>query len=103
MKLCIVQTTCRDMEEAKNIAKILLNKKLAACIQISNIESLYTWNDELCEDKEKLLSIKTKKKNFKKIEREIKENHSYDLPEIIAIDIENISKEYKNYIGENTK
>ncbi|WP_428024487.1 divalent-cation tolerance protein CutA [Arcobacter sp.] len=103
MKLCIVQTTCKDMEEAKNIAKTLLNKKLAACIQISDIESLYTWNNELCEDKEKLLSIKTKKKNFKKIQREIKENHSYDLPEIISIDIENVSKEYKNFIGENTK
>lgn len=103
MKPCIVQTTCKDMDEAKKIAKILLKKRLAACIQISNVVSLYTWNNKLCDDNEKLLSIKTKKKNFKKIQREIKENHSYDLPEIISIDIENVSKEYKKFIGENTK
>lgn len=103
MKICIIQTTCKDMQEAKTISKILLEKRLAACIQISSIESLYIWKDELCEDNEKLISIKTKKKNFKKIQREIKENHSYDLPEIIAIDIENVSKEYKNFINENCK
>ncbi len=103
MKPSIVQTTCKDMNEAKKIAKILLKKKLAACIQISDVVSLYTWNNKLCDDNEKLLSIKTKKKNFKKIQREIKENHSYDLPEIISIDIENVSKEYKKFIGDNTK
>ena len=103
MKLCIIQTTCKDIDEAKKIAKILIEKKLAACVQISNIESLYVWNDELCNDNEKLVSIKTKKKNFEKIQRKIKENHSYDLPEIIAIDIENASEEYKKYIGDNIK
>lgn len=55
------------------------------------------------EDKEYLLFIKTKKENFKKIKRKIKENHSYDLPEILAIKITNISKEYFNFIGDNTK
>jgi periplasmic divalent cation tolerance protein len=103
MKLCIIQTTCKDIDEAKKIAKILIEKKLAACVQISDIESLYVWNDELCNDNEKLVSIKTKKKNFEKIQRKIKENHSYDLPEIIAIDIENASEEYKKYIGDNIK
>jgi periplasmic divalent cation tolerance protein len=103
MKLCIIQTTCKDIDEAKKIAKILIEKKLAACVQISDIESLYVWNEELCNDNEKLVSIKTKKKNFEKIQRKIKENHSYDLPEIIAIDIENASEEYKKYIGDNIK
>jgi len=103
MKLAIVQTTCEDINEAKKIAKILLDEKLAACIQISDVQSLYIWKDKLCNDNEKLLSIKTKKKNFKKIQRKIKENHSYDLPEIILIDIEDASKEYKKFIGENAK
>jgi len=103
MKLCIIQTTCKDINEAKKIAKILIKKELAACVQISSIESLYMWNNELCNDNEKLLSIKTKKKNFEKIQRKIKENHSYDLPEIISIDIENVSKEYKNFIAKSCK
>ena len=103
MKLAIVQTTCEDINEAKKIAKILLDEKLAACIQISDVQSLYIWKDKLCNDNEKLLSIKTKKKNFKKIQRKIKENHSYDLPEIISIEIEDASKEYKKFIGESCK
>ena len=99
----IIQTTCANKKEAKKIAKVLIEKKLAACIQISDVESIYMWKNEICNDKEKLLNIKTKKENFEKIKRKIKELHSYDLPEIIAIEITNISDEYKKFIGENTK
>lgn len=99
----IIQTTCSSEEEAKNIAKALVKEKLAACIQVQNVESFYMWNGSFCEDKEKLLIIKTKKKYFKKIQSRIKELHSYDVPEIISIKIDNLSKEYKNFIGENTK
>ena len=103
MKTIIIQTTCKTKKEAQKITKILLRDKLAACVQITNIKSFYTWKNKLCKDNEKLLSIKTKKKNFTKIKRQIKEIHSYDLPEIIAIDITKISKKYLKYIGENTK
>ena len=103
MSLIIVQTTCPNKEEASNIAKSLIENKLAACIQMSEIESFYMWEDEFCNDKEILLNIKTKKENFKKIQSKIKELHSYDVPEIISIDIDKASKEYKNFIKENTK
>lgn len=99
MKAIIVQTTCAS----KKIAKILVQEKLAACVQLSKINSLYSWENKLCVDKEVLLSIKTKKENFKKIQRKIKENHSYDLPEIIAIQITNASKEYLQFIEGNTQ
>jgi len=102
MKISIVQTTCASKKEAKKIAKILIEKKLAACVQITQVQSLYMWNNKLCTDKEKLLFIKSKTKHFKKIEREIKENHSYDLPEIIEIKITNASKEYLQFIGESS-
>lgn len=103
IKIIIVQTTCDNKKEAKEIAKVLLKNKLAACIQISKINSFYTWKNELCDEKEFLLSIKTKKENFKKIKRKIKEIHSYDLPEIISIDISNASKEYTKFIEDNSK
>ncbi|MFA6788189.1 MAG: divalent-cation tolerance protein CutA [Arcobacteraceae bacterium] len=103
MKAIIVQTTCASKKEAKKIAKILVQEKLAACVQLSKINSLYSWENKLCVDKEVLLSIKTKKENFKKIQRKIKENHSYDLPEIIAIQITNASKEYLQFIEGNTQ
>jgi len=103
MKAIIIQTTCSSKTEAKKIAKILIDKNLAACVQISKINSIYKWNKKICEDKEYLLYIKTKKENFRKIQRKIKENHSYDLPEILAIKMINASKEYLNFIGDNTK
>lgn len=103
MKAIIVQTTCSSKKEAKYIAKILIKKKLAACVQLRKIKSFYYWKNKLCVDKEVLLSIKTKKENFKKIQRKIKENHSYDLPEIIEIQITNASIEYLQFIKGNTK
>ena len=103
MKPIIIQTTCSSKKEAKKIAKILIRKKLAACVQVSKINSIYKWDEKICEDNEYLLYIKTKKENFRKIQRKIKENHSYDLPEILTIKITNASKEYLNFIGDNTK
>ena len=102
MTITLIQTTCASRTEAKNIAKILIDSKLAACVQLSEVESFYTWNDEFCSDNETLVSIKTRKENFEKVKSKIKELHSYDVPEIICVDIENVSKDYKKFIGENT-
>ena len=101
MSLIIVQTTCGTKEEAKRIAKVLIEKKLAACVQMSEIESFYMWEENFCNDNEFLLNIKTKKENFKKIKSKIKELHSYDVPEIIGLDISDVSKEYKKFIEKN--
>ena len=99
----VVQTTCASKDEAKKIAKILVKDKLAACVQIKKIESIYAWKGKIEDEVEFQVMIKTKKENFKKIKRIIKENHSYDLPEIIAINIAGTSKQYLNYLGENIK
>jgi len=101
MKVIIVQTSCRSKEEAQNIAKSLINAKLAACVHMSKINSFYNWENKFCEDKEYLLTIKTKKGNYKKIERKIKENHSYDVPEIIALPIKKLDNNYKTFINES--
>jgi periplasmic divalent cation tolerance protein len=102
MNLVIIQTTCSSNEEAKKIAEVLVKEKLAACIQLSQIESLYTWHEKFCCDNETLMSIKTRKENFEKVKSKIKELHSYDVPEIIQIDITNASKKYLKFIGDNT-
>lgn len=101
MKAILIQTTCSSKEEAKIIAKILIEEKLAACIQMSEINSFYMWEKEFCNDEEILLSIKTKKENFKKIKSKIKELHSYDVPEIISLDINDTSKDYRKFIDKN--
>jgi len=102
MNIVVIQTTCSSKEEAKKIAKVLIVEKLAACVQLSEIESFYNWNNEFCCDNETLLNIKTIKENFEKIKSRILELHSYDLPEIIQLDITNASEEYLKFIGENT-
>ncbi|MGJ0362726.1 divalent-cation tolerance protein CutA [Aliarcobacter cryaerophilus] len=102
MKAVIVQTTTSNEEEAKKIAKILIQDKLAACVQLKDIESLYNWDGKLCCEIETLLSIKTKKELFSKVKSKILELHSYDTPEIIELDISNISEDYLKFIKENT-
>ena len=71
MKAVIVQTTTSNEEEAKKIAKILIQDKLAACVQLKDIESLYNWGGKLCCERETLLSIKTKKELFSKVKSKI--------------------------------
>ncbi len=102
MKIVLIQTTCGTKEEARKIAKVLIEEKLAACIQMFEIESFYNWNNEFCCDNETLLNIKTRKDNFEEIKSRILELHSYDLPEIIQLDITNTSEEYLNFIKGNT-
>ena len=101
MNPIIVQTTCSSKQEAKIIAKALIEKKLAACVQMYEIESFYNWDSKLCNDFETLLNIKTIKENFEKVKSKIKELHSYDVPEIIQIDITNANEEYLRFMGEN--
>ncbi|KLD99070.1 divalent-cation tolerance protein CutA [Aliarcobacter butzleri] len=102
MKTIIIQTTCSSEEEARNIAKILIEEKFAACVQLSQIKSFYNWDNQFCSDKETLLNIKTRKKHFKKIKSKIKELHSYDVSEIIQLDISKSSKKYLKFIKDNT-
>lgn len=99
----LIFTTAATKEEAKKIAKALLQQKLAACVQLSNIESFFIWEDSVNEEHEVLLLIKAKAGNFTEIESCIKSVHSYKVPEIVQIDIEEGSLQYLNWIDSVTK
>ncbi|NQY21623.1 MAG: divalent-cation tolerance protein CutA [Campylobacteraceae bacterium] len=101
--MIIIQTSTKCKTEAKYIASVLIKDELAACIQISKVESLYMWKKKIENEKEFVLTIKTKRSNFKKIKSIIKKIHSYDLPEIISFKVKKASKEYKEYIYKNVK
>lgn len=103
MRFIEVKTAFEVEEEAKEMAEYLLNEKLIACGQISKIESHYNWNKERFCEKEFFLVMKTKKSLFKGLEKVIKEKHSYEVAEIITTPINHLSKEYANWIIENTK
>jgi periplasmic divalent cation tolerance protein len=101
-KLKIIYITCPNIEEAKNIAKELLEKKLIACANMLPIESLYVWEDKLTEDKEIVLLLKTKQEKANIVEEEIKKIHSYDIPCILKLDAE-ANPEYNKWVEEQIK
>ncbi len=102
-KFIIIKTTFPNFAEAKNLAEILINKKLAACVQFQEISSLYNWEEKLTHSKEILAEIKAKARFYKEIEKEIIKNHSYKTPEIIVVDIAKVSKDYGEWLENSLK
>lgn len=99
----IFVTTGTD-EEAHKVATTLLNQRKAACVNIlPNISSLFWWHDKLDSARENLLIIKTKASLVKEIVRLVKEVHSYEVPEIIALPITGGNQEYLDWIGEEVR
>ena len=88
----------------KDIAEILVNEKLAACINIiPEVQSVFRWKDKVDNAPENILIIKTTLNLYDILERRIKELHPYELPEIIAVPIEKGLTEYLDWVSENTK
>ena len=99
----VVFVTTKNKTEAKKIAKKLLRDKLAACVNIINpIESLYRWQGKVCNDKEALMIIKTRKTLFPKLSKTIKSIHSYKVCEIISLPIVAGVKDYLSWINDST-
>jgi periplasmic divalent cation tolerance protein len=100
----VVLVTSGSEEEALKIAHSLVEKHLAACVNlISSIRSLYRWEGKISDEKEYLLIIKTQKQRFEELEKEVKSLHSYSVPEIISLPIVEGSSAYLNWIRENTQ
>jgi periplasmic divalent cation tolerance protein len=93
-----ISTTVAKKSDAEIIAKILSKEKLSACTQIIGpITSVYRWKGKLEKSKEYLCLVKTKKSKYKKIEKTIKKNHHYKIPEIIALPIIEGSADYMKW------
>lgn len=92
--MAFIYITCKDKKEARKISLHLLKKKLIACANISPIESLYRWKGKIVDDKEYLIVVKTLKKHYAKIKKEVGYIHSYDIPCVCLLD----SKANDNYL-----
>ena len=98
----IALNTCPDEDVASNIANKLVENGLAACVNISPaIKSVYRWQGKIEQDNEVLLIIKTRKDVFSRLENLIRENHPYELPEIVAVPIDMGFKQYLNWMDES--
>jgi periplasmic divalent cation tolerance protein len=96
----LVLTTCGSLEEARSIAQTLVERQLAACVNIvPQIESVYRWKGEVETAAEWLLLIKTTAGAFNRLREALSEVHSYELPECVEIVIENGSAAYLEWIG----
>ena len=95
----IVLTTCGSAEEAERIAHALVERQLAACVNIvPQIRSVYRWQGKVESAAEWLLVVKTTAGKFAGVRDAIRELHSYELPECIAIEIVDGSPEYLKWM-----
>jgi periplasmic divalent cation tolerance protein len=100
----LVLTTCGSLDEARSIAHALVERQLAACVNIvPQIESVYRWQGEIETATEWLLAIKTTAEAFDRLREVLVELHSYELPECIEIPVEDGSTAYLEWIGESVR
>jgi periplasmic divalent cation tolerance protein len=100
----LVLTTASSLEESKKIARELVERRLAACINIiPKIESVYRWEGKVEEAQEFLLLIKTTESAFARVREVIEQLHSYEVPECIALSVEEGSLAYLKWIDDSVK
>ena len=95
----MVLTTAGSREEAAKIADLLVEARLAACVQIvPGVESVYRWEGRVARDAEWLLLCKTTAARYDAVEKAIREAHSYTTPEVVAFAVERGSSDYLDWL-----
>lgn len=103
MDLFFVYVTAKDQAEAGKIARTVVEERLAACANVlGGIESVYWWNGTLCEDREAALVLKTTGECKDDLIRRIRELHSYEIPCIVCLPIDDGNKEFLDWIRSET-
>jgi periplasmic divalent cation tolerance protein len=98
----VIMSTTSSEAEASRIANVLVTAKAAACVQIMPIRSCYVWDGKVNNDAEFLLLIKTRAALFDRAAELIRQNHSYDVPEIISVPVGAGSPAYLRWIDDVT-
>ena len=96
----MVFVTVPSRDDGERIAEAVVGERLAACVNILGaIRSIYRWQGEVARDDEHLLLIKTTRARYPELESRIKELHTYEVPEVIAVSLERGSAEYLNWLS----
>jgi periplasmic divalent cation tolerance protein len=102
--ICVVFCTCPDGQVAEKLAALLLEQRMAACVNIiPEIRSIYRWNGEISRDCEVLMVIKTAVKDYAALESCLREHHPYDVPEVVALPVQAGLPEYLAWVAEETR
>jgi periplasmic divalent cation tolerance protein len=103
-KLRLILTTTGSEEQALAIARALVSDRLAACVNIIGpIRSVYRWRDAIEDEREYLLLIKTRALNYMKVERRVRELHTYEVPEVLALTVDRGSPPYIQWLLDSTR
>jgi periplasmic divalent cation tolerance protein len=102
MKPIIIVSTYPNKKSITKIANELVQNKIAACVNITKISSIYSWQGKIENASEYLVLFKTTQKNKKSLKEKIKASHPYDVPEIAEINITSINKSYLKWLVEST-
>jgi periplasmic divalent cation tolerance protein len=97
----VVLVTAGSSEEAECIARTLVEEGLVACVNlVPGIRSIYRWQGKVADDGEILLVAKTRRDSFAALERRVRELHSYDVPEVLALAVVDGSAGYLHWLAE---
>jgi periplasmic divalent cation tolerance protein len=94
-----IQTTCGDEQEARQIAAAVVEKRLAACVHVSSIASVYRWKGEIETSNEWLCVIKTTRERFPAVRDAIRQMHSYECPQIVMTPIIDGENDYLDWLS----
>lgn len=100
---CLVYITAKDEEEASRIGKALVSEKLAACVNLHPIKSIFRWQGEVSQEDEVALLAKTRTELANEVISRVKELHSYEVPCAIVLPLEKGSPDFLEWISQSTK
>jgi len=99
----VVLVTCANQAQGESIARSLVGERLAACVNlVGGIRSIYRWRDQLEDDRETLLLVKTRTQLLGRLERRVRELHTYEVPEVVALRIHRSSRPYLDWLLDAT-
>ncbi len=100
---CLVYITTKDEEEARRIGKALIGEKLAACVNLHHIKSIFRWQGENSQEDEVAMLAKTKAELVDELVSRVKELHSYEVPCIVVLPVEKGNPDFLEWISQATK
>ncbi len=99
----IILSTCGTRSDAEKIARDLVKRRLAACVNIMPVSSFYRWKGRIDVGREYLIIAKSRSENFAKVKSRILAIHSYELPELLSLRVDHGYKKYLDWIDHETR